>query len=77
MDVFRDKATPVYEGILLDDPSLDRIDVEDLEAFGTIHAAGHSDARYTPQKWAKGQFHELLSNSWSEDAEPPSSAGFF
>ncbi|CAK0801154.1 unnamed protein product [Prorocentrum cordatum] len=31
------KATPVYEGILLDDPSLDRIDVEDLKAFGAIH----------------------------------------
>ena len=77
MDVFRDKATPAYEGILLDDPSLDRIDVEDLKAFGTTHTAGHSDARYTPPKWAKGQFHALLSNSWSEDAEPPPSAGFF
>ncbi|CAK0814663.1 unnamed protein product [Prorocentrum cordatum] len=77
MDVFRDKATPVYEGILLDDPSLDRIDVEDLKAFGTIHTAGHSDARCTFPKWAKGQFHALLSNSWTEDAEPPPSAGFF
>ncbi|CAK0905978.1 unnamed protein product, partial [Prorocentrum cordatum] len=63
MDVFLDMATPVYEGILLDDPSLDRIDVEDLEAFGTFHAAG--------------QFHAVLSNSWSEDAEPLPSAGFF
>eukprot|EP00959_Pyramimonas_sp_CCMP1952_P030050 630298-Pyramimonas_sp.AAC.1 len=76
MDVFRDKATPVYEGILLDDPSLDRIDIEDLKAFGTVHTAGHCDARYTPPKWAKGQFHALLSNCWSEDAEPPDSAEF-
>eukprot|EP00973_Karenia_brevis_P089650 12398820-Karenia_brevis.AAC.1 len=69
-DVFRAKPGEVQEGILIDDPSILKIDVEDLKSFGDTGKAGHSDCRYTPVKWAKNQYHALLSNEWNPREEP-------
>ncbi len=69
IDVFRDKSTPAYEGILLDDAALSKIDVEDTKSFGTSHKAGHSDCRYTPSKWAKGGSGKRNPELWFGDAD--------
>jgi len=70
MDVFRKKPGEVQEGILLDDPTLDRITDDDLMSFGESDEATHCHARYNPTKWAKNQFRSLLTNVWSKGAEP-------
>ena len=72
-DVFRHKAGEVQEGIILDDVSLGKIDPEDIKSFGYAGSSGHSDARYTPAKWAKNQFKAPCNNNWNEDLEPVSS----
>eukprot|EP00973_Karenia_brevis_P014934 2038418-Karenia_brevis.AAC.1 len=41
-----------------------------MKSFGDLGFVGHSDARYTPPKWAKNQFRVLLSNAWNRGSEP-------
>jgi hypothetical protein len=73
-DVFRKKVGEIFESILLDDPTLHKLLIEDLCSFGELAESGHSDCRFTPAKWVKGQFRAVLSNVWSEEFEPgPSS----
>jgi hypothetical protein len=73
-DVFRGKPGEVQEAILLDDPTLGSIPDEDLMSFGDLGFQGHSNARYTPPKWAKNQWRAIMSNAWNRDAEPPASS---
>ena len=73
-DVFRQKPGEVQEGICMDDPTLPKIDIEDIKSYGDSGYHGHNDARYNPPKWAKNQLHTLNSNSWVERGEPPLTA---
>ena len=57
----------------MDDPNLLAILIEDLLSFGDLGFGGHSNARYTPPKWAKNQWRCIMSNSWNRDGEPPAS----
>ena len=63
----------MQEAILLDDPDIRNISVLDLMSFGDLAYQGHSDARYTPPKWAKNQWRAIMSNAWNRDEEPSSS----
>ncbi len=69
-DVFREKPGEVQEAVNLDDPTLPKIDVEDVKSYGDSGYAGHSDSRYKPPKWAKNQLHNLLTNKWFRHGEP-------
>ena len=57
-------------GFMLDDPDLLNLSILDLMSFGDLSHQGHSDARYTPPKWAKGQWRSVMSNVWDRDQEP-------
>ena len=70
-DVFRQKPGEVQEGILLDDPALDDIDIEDLMSFCDQGFQGDSNARYTQPKWATNQWRAILNNSLNPGAEQP------
>ena len=69
-DVFRGKPGELQEAILLDDPDLLAIMIMDLMSFGDLAYQGHSEARYSPPKWAKNQWRAIMSNLWSRDEEP-------
>lgn len=63
----------VQEAVILDDPTLSKIDIEDIKSFGDLGYQGSSDCRYTPPKWAKNQFRAIISNKWDRSSEPETS----
>ncbi len=69
-DVFRNKPGEIQEAIILDDPTMSKLDVEDIKAFGDLGFQGSVDCRYSPPKLAKNQWRCLISNSWDRSSEP-------
>ena len=67
------KDTPGEEHIpvIIDDPNLDSMHVEDIKSLLTVDEERIVDCRYHPLKLAAGEPTFLISNTYSEKHEPP------
>ena len=71
MDNFRHKTGQVYEGLILDDPSMDRIDAADLKSWLTAEEDQNCSSRYTDVKLVRNTLRAVSSNDLEEEQEPP------
>lgn len=76
LERFRSKAQDNCEMLMLDDPSLDRIDPEELLDFFELSEAGSGSGRYSDTKYNFNATRALLTNTLNYDAEPESGEPF-
>ena len=70
LDNVRHRFPKVQEALFLDDPSIEKLDVEDLKSFLTVDEDGTCSARYNDVKLARNCMRGIATNDISEDAEP-------
>ena len=70
IDGFREQPGEIHIPVLLDDPNLHGINVEDLKSFLDVGENGLVDARYRAAKFVRNQCRVLLNNEWCSDQEP-------
>ncbi|OLP83988.1 hypothetical protein AK812_SmicGene35184 [Symbiodinium microadriaticum] len=70
IDGFRERPGEVHIPVILDDPLLPSINVEDIKSFLDVGENGLVDARYRAAKFVRNQCRVLLNNEWCPDKEP-------
>ena len=70
IDGFRERPGEIHVPVLLDDPLLHSMNMEDLKSF--LDAAENTlvDARYRAAKFVRNQVRILLNNEWGAEKEP-------
>eukprot|EP00438_Fugacium_kawagutii_P012478 Skav236400 [mRNA] locus=scaffold1702:73948:75483:+ [translate_table: standard] len=71
LDNFRHRAGLVHEGVFLDDPSHDKIDLADLKSFCTAEENQTCHGRYNDVKLAKNCCRAYATNDAQQEDEPP------
>lgn len=67
---FRSKVQEVQELLMLDDPNLDLLDLEDVKAWFDLTEIGSGSGRYSDTKYCLNGPRALLTNELDFDAEP-------
>ena len=70
IDGFRERPGEVNVPVLLDDPNLSGINLEDLKSFLDVGENCLVDARYRAAKFVRNQCRIVLSNEWDDSKEP-------
>ena len=70
IDGFRERPGEVQVPVLLDDPNLGSINLEDLKSFLDVGENCLVDARYRAAKFVRNQCRVVLSNEWDHTKEP-------
>ena len=70
IDGFRDRPGEVQVPVILDDPNLASINLEDLKSFLDVGETALVDARYRAAKFARNQCRVVLNNEWDDTKEP-------
>lgn len=73
IDGFRERPGEVHVPVILDDPNLGSINLEDLKSFLDVGETGLVDARYRAAKFARNQCRVVLNNEWDDTKEPADS----
>ena len=71
IDNFRHKTGQIQEGLILDDPSMDKIDAADLKSWLTAEEDQNCSSRYTDVKLVRNGMRAVSSNDLLDDDEPP------
>ena len=66
-DNFRQRCPQVQEAILLDDPSMGKVDITDLKSFVAVDEDGAVDGRYDDAKLVRNQMRAFASNDTGTD----------
>jgi hypothetical protein len=69
-DALRDSPGEQHISVIVDDPNLDAIHIEDLKSLLTVEEERIVDCRYHPLKLAPGEPTTIISNVWDDTAEP-------
>ena len=69
IDGFRERPGEVHIHVILDDPLLPSINVEDIKSCLDVGENGLVDARYRAAKFVRNQCRVLLNNEWCPDKE--------
>ena len=75
IDGFRERPGEVHVPVLLDDPNLGGIQIEDLKSFMDVGEKCLVDARYKPAKFERNQCRIVLNNEWDAEKEPEGLVG--
>ena len=75
LDSFRAICNEVQMSIMLDDPNLAKLIIEEIMAHGDSSQTGHSDARYISIRWVKNMFKSWLTNVFCAEHEPEGPLG--
>ena len=70
IDGFRDRPGEISVPVLLDDPILPSMSLEDIKSFLDVGETTLVDARYRAAKFERNQVRILLNNEWNPDKEP-------
>lgn len=70
LDNFRHRVGNVHEGVFLDDPSRDKIELADLKSFVTAEEHQTCQGRYNDVKLAKNCCRAYASNDLQQEDEP-------
>ena len=65
IDGFRERPGEIHIPVILGDPLLPSINVEDIKSFLDVGENGLVDARYRAAKFVRNQCRVLLNNEWS------------
>ena len=71
IDNFRRKTGQIHEGLILDDPSMDRLDAADVKSWLTAEEDQNCSTRYTDVKLARNGLRALSANDLDEEDELP------
>ena len=69
------ESIPCNPPVLLDDPLLNSMNMEDLKSFLDVAENTLVDARYRAAKFVRNQARILLNNEWGDEKEPKMSMG--
>ena len=75
IDGFRERPGELHVPVLLDDPLLNSMNMEDLKSFLDVAENTLVDARYRAAKFVRNQVRILLNNEWGDEKEPKMSMG--
>ena len=75
IDGFRERPGEVHIPVILDDPNLAGINLEDLKSFLDVGENCLVDARYRAAKFVRNQVRVVLNNEWDEEKEPQDAVG--
>ena len=75
IDGFRERPGELHVPVLLDDPLLNSMNMEDLKSFLDVAENTLVDARYRAAKFVRNQCRILLNNEWGSEKEPKMLAG--
>ena len=70
LDNFRHRVPQVHDGVFLDDPSRDRLDMADLKSFMTAEEDQTCSGRYNDVKLNRGQVRAYAGNHLTFEDEP-------
>ena len=70
IDGFRERPGELSVPVLLDDPILSSMSLEDIKSFLDVGETCLVDARYRAAKFLRNQTRILLNNEWNPDKEP-------
>ena len=70
LDNFRHRVPQVYDGVFLDDPSREKLDMADLKSYMTAEEDQTCSARYNDVKLVRGQVRAYAANHLSDKDEP-------
>lgn len=70
LDNFKHRVGQIHEGVFLDDPSRDKIELADLKSFVTAEESQTCHGRYTDVKLAKNCCRAYATNDIQEEDEP-------
>ena len=70
IDGFRERPGEVHVPVILDDPNLASINLEDLKSFLDVGENSLVDARYRAAKFMRNQCRVILNNEWDDTKEP-------
>lgn len=70
IDGFRERPGEVNVPVLLDDPNLSGINLEDLKSYLDVGENCLVDARYRAAKFVRNQSRIVLNNEWDDSKEP-------
>ena len=71
IDNFSHKTDQNKEGLIWDDPSMDRIDAADLKSWLTAEEDQNRSSRYTAVKLVRNGMHSVATSEIAEDDESP------
>jgi len=74
LDNFRRRVGNIHEGVFLDDPSREKIDLADLKSFVTTEENQTCHGRYNDVKLAKNCCRAYAANDIQEEDEPKDEA---
>ena len=75
IDGFRERPGELHVPVLLDDPLLHSMNMEDLKSFLDVAENTLVDARYRAAKFVRNQVRILLNNEWGDEKEPKMNMG--
>ncbi|CAE7384753.1 unnamed protein product [Symbiodinium natans] len=70
IDNFRHKTGQVHEGLILDDPSVEKLDAADMKSWLTSEEDQNCSGRYNDVKLVRNGMRALSSNNLKEEDEP-------
>lgn len=70
LDNFRHRVENIHEGVFLDDPSREKIDLADLKSFVTTEERQTCQGRYNDVKLARNGCRAFASNDLQEEDAP-------
>ena len=70
IDGFRERPGEIHIPVILDDPNLSGINLEDLKSFLDVGETSLVDARYRAAKFVRNQCRVILNNEWDDTKEP-------
>ena len=70
IDGFRERPGELHVPVLLDDPLLASMNMEDVKSFLDVGENTLVDARYRAAKFVRNQCRILLNNEWGSEKEP-------
>ncbi|CAE6920958.1 unnamed protein product [Symbiodinium sp. CCMP2592] len=70
LDNFRHRAPQIHDGVFLDDPSRERLDMADLKSFMTAEEDQTCSGRYNDVKLSRGQVRAYAGNHLTFEDEP-------
>jgi hypothetical protein len=70
IDGFRERPGEAHVPVILDDPNLSAINLEDLKSFLDVGENSLVDARYRAAKFMRNQARIILNNEWDDTKEP-------
>lgn len=75
IDGFRERPGELHVPVLLDDPLLHSMNMEDIKSFLDVAENTLVDARYRAAKFVRNQVRILLNNEWGAEKEPRMTMG--